>query len=81
MLKSNSVANMIVFSTKEKIDNLNLMQNMYLCGEKIETLRFDFGFVIPGSTNSWEQTIVADEGHVMPADILSGNLVCETIFC
>ena len=46
----------------------------------METLFFQFGFVIPGSTNSWEQIIVADQENLMPAEVLSGNLVCETIF-
>ena len=53
---------------------------MYVNNNLVETLFFEFGFVIPGSTNSWEQTIVADEGNVMPASALSGNLVCETYF-
>ena len=35
---------------------------------------------MPGSTNTWEQTILADEGNVLPAEVLSGQLVCETIF-
>lgn len=33
--------------------------------------RFDFGFVIPGSTNTWQSTIeAAGEGKMIPADIL-----------
>ena len=53
---------------------------MYLHGQLVETLQFEFGFVMPGSTNSFEQTIIADVGNVMTAEILSGNLICETFF-
>jgi retinal rod rhodopsin-sensitive cGMP 3',5'-cyclic phosphodiesterase subunit delta len=80
MLKSKQLARMIVFSSKEPVEKMSLIQKMYLHGQLVETLLFEFGFVIPNSTNSWEQTIVADEGNVMPAEILSGNLTCETLF-
>jgi len=44
-------------------------------------LAFDFGFVIPGSTNSWEQTIMsAPKEEMLPASVLSGNLVVESTF-
>ena len=36
--------------------------------------------MIPGSTNTWEQIIVADDGNVLPKEILSGHLVCRTMF-
>lgn len=42
---------------------------------------FDFGFVIPGSTNSWEQIIEgAGKGKMIPAEVLSGNVIIETGF-
>ena len=41
---------------------------------------FKFGFVIPGSTNSWQQTIEADKDHMLPAEVLSGNLTIESSF-
>ena len=42
---------------------------------------FDFGFVIPGSTNNWDQTIdAADEDQMIPTEVLSGNMVIETRF-
>lgn len=46
----------------------------------MEQLSFKFGFVIPNSTNSWDQTIEADVGQVMPAEVLSGNLVVKSYF-
>jgi retinal rod rhodopsin-sensitive cGMP 3',5'-cyclic phosphodiesterase subunit delta len=43
--------------------------------------QFDFGFVIPGSTNSWENTIdAAEQKEMLPAAVLSGNLVIDTSF-
>ena len=42
---------------------------------------FSFGFVIPGSTNSWEQTIEAAPPSAMhTAEELSGNITIETSF-
>ena len=80
MLESKQLGRMIIFSTVETVEKMSLVQKMYLGKQLIETLFFDFGFVIPGSTNEWEQIIVADAGNVMPAQVLSGNLVCETYF-
>ena len=62
------------------IKDLSLAQRMYLHGQLVETLFFQFGFVIPGSTNSWEQIIVADTENMLPPEVMSGNLICETIF-
>ena len=53
---------------------------MYLGDEQIEELGFEFGFVIPKSTNSWEQIIEAEVGLVFPAELLSGNLNVVTKF-
>ena len=49
-------------------------------GELFETSRFKFGFVIPGSTNDWEQIMVAKEDGVLPAEILSGKLQLKHFF-
>ena len=49
-------------------------------GELFETSKFKFGFVIPGSTNDWEQIIMAKEDGVLPAEVLSGKLQVETYF-
>ena len=53
---------------------------MKLHGQELEHLYFKFGFVMPNSENSWEQTIVADRESMVPAEILSGNLTVETHF-
>lgn len=71
----------INFSSEQQIDNLELIQNFYLNEELIESSRFYFGFVIPNSTNNWEQLIEAKpKEEMIPYHILSGNLVVETIF-
>lgn len=80
ILNCKEVVREINFSSLEKIENLELIQNFYLHGELIESSRFFFGFVIPNSTNNWEQIIEAKEEGVLPAEILSGNLSVETFF-
>jgi hypothetical protein len=51
------------------------------CPPRAPEWRFEFGFVIPGSTNSWQQTIeAAGEGNMLPADLLSGKVTIETSF-
>jgi retinal rod rhodopsin-sensitive cGMP 3',5'-cyclic phosphodiesterase subunit delta len=79
MLKCKEVIREINFSSIEKITNLECVQNFYLKGELVESSRFYFGFVIPNSTNNWEQIIEARD-DMIPLQILSGNLVVETIF-
>jgi len=54
---------------------------MSVGGSVVEEFGFDFGFVMPNTTNSWEQVIEVDEANVMPAEVLSGNLVVDTYFC
>ena len=71
----------INFSSEYSIENLELIQNFYLNEELIESSRFCFGFVIPNSTNNWEQIIEAKpKEEMIPYHILSGNLQVETIF-
>uniref|UniRef100_A0A3B3SN63 Phosphodiesterase 6D, cGMP-specific, rod, delta n=1 Tax=Paramormyrops kingsleyae TaxID=1676925 RepID=A0A3B3SN63_9TELE len=42
---------------------------------------FEFGFVIPNSTNTWQSLIeAAPESQMMPANVLTGNVVIETKF-
>lgn len=81
ILQCKEIVREINFSSKEKIFDLELIQNFYLMGELIETARFYFGFVIPSSTNNWEQVVEAkDPEDMLSADILSGNLVAEILF-
>ena len=80
LLKCKIIKRNINFSSAEAIDDLELVQNFYLMGELFESSKFKFGFVIPGSTNDWEQIIMAKEDGVLPAEILSGKLQVETYF-
>nr|CCQ42795.1 retinal rod rhodopsin-sensitive cGMP 3',5'-cyclic phosphodiesterase subunit delta, GMP-PDE delta [Euperipatoides kanangrensis] len=42
---------------------------------------FEFGFVIPSSTNTWQSLIeAAPESQMMPANVLNGNVIIETKF-
>ena len=79
LLQCGEVTREINFSSIEPIENFELVQNFYLGGELIESSRFYFGFVIPNSTNNWEQMIEAKE-EMVPYSVLSGNLNAETIF-
>ena len=80
LLKCKVIKRNVNFSSVEKIEDLELIQNFYLRGELLESSRFKFGFVIPNSTNDWEQIIEAKEDGVLPAEILSGKLNVETLF-
>lgn len=71
----------IHFSANEKIQNLRLEQTVLMNDNPEEFFEFQFGFVIPGSSNTWQQTILADlEGEKIPVEILSGNVVVLTKF-
>lgn len=81
LLQCSEVVREINFSSKEKITDLELVQQFYLMGELIETSRFFFGFVIPNSTNNWEQIVEAKPPEeILPWNLLSGNLVVEVMF-
>ena len=80
MLDCAAIGREMTFFAEKAISDFSVEQNMYLGNTLIETLSYDFGFVIPKSTNSWEQIIEADVGQVLPAEVLSGNLVVQTSF-
>lgn len=81
LLECSAVARTVDFSSVHAIPDLSLEQTMLLHGQEVEKVRFEFGFVIPGSRNSWEQTIVAaSKDRMLPADVLSGNLVVRSTF-
>jgi len=63
-----------VFPSNENCTNNNLKKNF-------KEWYFEFGFVIPGSTNSWQSLIeAAPESQMIPASVLSGHVVIETLF-
>jgi len=81
ILKCKAVSREINFSSREKMDKFKLEQRVLFKGKCLEEWLFDFGFVIPESTNTWQSLIeAAPEDQMMPANVLSGNVVIETKF-
>ena len=56
------------------------MQQISIDGQLVEEMRFDFGFVMPDSTNDWEQVIEADQGNMMSVNEINGKAVMDTLF-
>lgn len=81
ILKCKAVSREINFSSRELLESLKLVQRVLLEGKCMEEWFFDFGFVIPNSTNTWQQTIeAAPSSQMLPASLLNGNVVIETSF-
>eukprot|EP00600_Ochromonadales_sp_CCMP1393_P012507 CAMPEP_0175004842 /NCGR_PEP_ID=MMETSP0005-20121125/4985_1 /TAXON_ID=420556 /ORGANISM="Ochromonas sp., Strain CCMP1393" /LENGTH=244 /DNA_ID=CAMNT_0016260027 /DNA_START=3 /DNA_END=737 /DNA_ORIENTATION=- len=81
ILQCRAVSREIVFSSALRMDNFRLEQRVYFHGNCIEQWFFKFGCVIPGSVNTWQQTIdAAPPSEMIPAEELSGNVVFETSF-
>ena len=81
ILNCQTVSMEINFSSVEIIEKFHLKQKVYFQGRCIEEWTFDFGFVIPNSTNTWQNLVEAkDESKMVPAELLSGNLVIQTNF-
>ncbi|XP_072030871.1 retinal rod rhodopsin-sensitive cGMP 3',5'-cyclic phosphodiesterase subunit delta [Amphiura filiformis] len=81
ILKCKAVSREINFSSHEQMDKFRLEQRVVFKGKCLEEWFFDFGFVIPNSTNTWQSLIeAAPESQMMPASVLSGNVVIETRF-
>ena len=79
ILSCRAVARELNFSSAEEMQHFRLEQRVFFQGSCIEEWRFVFGFVIPGSTNSWQQIIEAAD-QMLEADVLSGNVTIETSF-
>jgi len=81
ILKCRSVAREINFSSKETMERFRLEQRVLFKGRCLEEWYFEFGFVIPDSTNTWQSIIeAAPENQMMPANVLNGNVIIETKF-
>ena len=72
----------INFTSVEELKKFRIEQRVFFQGQCIEEWFFSFGFVIPGSTNTWQQQIeAAPPDQMMTAEILSGgNITIETSF-
>jgi len=81
ILNCPAVAREINFTSREELDNFRLEQRVYFQEMLMEEWFFDFGFVIPGSTNTWSSTIeAAGEGQMLPASLLNGKVKIVTSF-
>ncbi|XP_071744159.1 retinal rod rhodopsin-sensitive cGMP 3',5'-cyclic phosphodiesterase subunit delta [Lepeophtheirus salmonis] len=81
ILKCRAVSREINFSSSEPMEKFRLEQKVLYRGRCLEEWNFDFGFVIPNSTNTWQSLIeAAPESQMMPARVLNGNVVIETKF-
>ncbi|CAF0783747.1 unnamed protein product [Adineta steineri] len=80
ILKCRAVSREIQFSSEEEMNQFRLEQRVYFKGTIIEEWAFSFGFVMPGSTNTWQSLIEAAQDQMIPANLLNGNVVIETKF-
>ena len=81
ILKCRAVSQEINFSSVEAMEKFRLEQRVLFKGSCLEEWHFEFGFVIPNSTNTWQSLIeAAPESQMMPARVLNGNVVIETKF-
>ena len=81
ILECAAVSREINFSSEEELEDFRLEQRIFFQGVCMEEWFFDFGFVIPGSTNSWQSTIeAAGDDAMLPAYLLNGNVTIETSF-
>ena len=75
------VSREINFRSREMLNEFRIEQRVYFCGNCIEEWFFKFGFVIPGSTNTWQQVIhAAPKSKMLSAEELSGQVTFETSF-
>lgn len=78
-LNSRAILCSIIFSSEESIQNLNCVSDVYLGGAFLERWDSNFGFVIPGSTNTWETCFVRSDTDFIDPSISSGNVVFDSI--
>ena len=62
MLACKAIGRELVFYSKKIMHDFSIKQVMSMNGQVVESFGFDFGFVMPNTTNSWEQIIDAEEG-------------------
>ncbi|XP_026764983.1 retinal rod rhodopsin-sensitive cGMP 3',5'-cyclic phosphodiesterase subunit delta [Galleria mellonella] len=81
ILKCRVVSREMNFSSIESMERFRLEQKVLFKGRCLEEWFFEFGYVIPNSTNTWQSVIEsAPESQMMPANVLNGNVVIETKF-
>lgn len=71
ILRCNAVSREINFSSAEPMEKFRLEQKVLFKGRCLEEWFFEFGFVIPNSTNTWQSLFqAAPESQMMPANVL-----------
>jgi len=71
VLKCKAVAREINFTSTEAMEKFRLEQRVLFKGKTLEEWNFEFGYVIPGSTNTWQSLIeAAPESQMMPPEVL-----------
>lgn len=71
VLQCKAVSREINFTSQEAMHKFRLEQRVLFKGKVLEEWNFEFGYVIPGSTNTWQSLIeAAPESQMMPADVL-----------
>ncbi|XP_067882188.1 retinal rod rhodopsin-sensitive cGMP 3',5'-cyclic phosphodiesterase subunit delta-like, partial [Heterodontus francisci] len=72
ILKCKAVSRELNFSSSEQMEKFRLEQKVFFKGQCLEEWFFEFGFVIPNSTNTWQSLIeAAPESQMMPANVLT----------
>uniref|UniRef100_A0A671TD92 Phosphodiesterase 6D, cGMP-specific, rod, delta n=1 Tax=Sinocyclocheilus anshuiensis TaxID=1608454 RepID=A0A671TD92_9TELE len=79
ILKCKAVSRELNFSSVEKLEKFRLEQKVFFKGQCLEEWFFEFGFVIPNSTNTW-QSLIEAVNHTLNFVSCSGNVVIETKF-
>eukprot|EP00770_Monocercomonoides_exilis_P004807 MONOS_4784.1-p1 / transcript=MONOS_4784.1 / gene=MONOS_4784 / organism=Monocercomonoides_exilis_PA203 / gene_product=unspecified product / transcript_product=unspecified product / location=Mono_scaffold00132:28374-29061(-) / protein_length=128 / sequence_SO=supercontig / SO=protein_coding / is_pseudo=false len=81
LLKAKAVQTKYEFTSENEVEELKMEQIMVLGTTPIEYFKFEFGFIIPGSTNTFDSTIHgAGEGKMIPPEMLNGKLKCVIRF-
>ena len=79
LLDCRAVSREVNFTSEFKMKDFRLEQRVLLHDRPFERWNFRFGFVMPGSTNTWQQVIEAAD-EMLPVEVLDGNVVIETSF-
>lgn len=78
-VSSRAILCSLTFSSEESIQNFNCSTDVYLAGTFLEHWDTSFGFVIPGSTNTWETCIVRSDTEFVEPYISSGNVIIDSV--
>ena len=81
ILQCRSISREMNFSSKHELRSFHIEQYVFLHGHCIEQWSFHFGFVMPGSTNTWQQVIeAAPPEQMLDPALISGHITFQTCF-